>query len=356
MILRRIFYALAVLIAGFVVLLIATKGTHTPAFTDANGNPVPDSIAEERIVTLGGVDQYVLLRGLNKRAPLLLYVHGGPGMTSTPFLRTYNEQLEDHFLVVYWEQRGTSNSFSEDLNKSSMTIDQITNDLSELVDLMLAEFQQEEVLLVGHSWGTIPALEYSAESPNTVAAYIAVAQTTNQVESDKQGFEWALAKAQEKALEKSVNVLQNLGTPPYTYDEFVTQRKQVNFLGGGTVEAKSDLDFAFTAVKSAEFAWPKLGSLVKGVQFSGAALWEEQQQYDAFKRHPKLDVPVFMLSGRHDRIISPALASAYFDALDASEKEFIWFEESAHAPQFEEPELFNSTIIEIAKQIGLLSP
>jgi len=354
--LKRIFYTFVFLIAALAILLVATKGTHTPAFADSNGNPIPDSIAEERRVNLGGVEQYVLLRGLSKSAPLLIYVHGGPGMTSTPFLRTYNAQLEDHFLVVYWEQRGTNNSFSEDLDASSMTIDQITRDLSELTNLMLTEFQQSEILLVGHSWGTIPALEYAAASPDTIAAYIAVAQTTNQSDSDNQGYEWALAQAQEKKLLKSVSVLQNIGAPPYDYDEFVTQRKQVNFLGGGMLEANSDLNLAFTAMKTPEFAWPKLGRLVKGVQFSGAALWDEQQQYDAFKRHSSLDVPVFMLSGRYDRVISPELGEAFFESLDAPEKEFIWFEKSAHAPQFEEPDLFNATIIRLAQQIGLLSP
>jgi len=355
-ILFRTFIALVVVLAVAGVTLFATTGTSTPVFVDANGHSLPDALAEERMLNLGGVEQYVLLRGKNRSAPLLVYVHGGPGMTSTPFLRTYNKDLEDHFLVAYWEQRGTSNSYNDSLDPVSMNIDQITEDLGELIRLLSVEFNQEKVLLVGHSWGTVPALAHAAVSPNTVAAYIAVSQTVNQVESDTIGYEWALAEARKHQHKKSITVLEELGPPPYTIDEFVTQRRQVNFLGGGMRNPLSDLQLAWIALQTPEFAWPNLGPLVKGVQFSGGALWDEQQQYNAETRHPRIDVPLFMLLGRFDRVISSELGASYFDAVEAPQKELIWFEQSAHAPQFEEPEVFNATIVAIARQIGLLQP
>jgi proline iminopeptidase len=343
-----------ILAAGLGMLLFSTTGTSTPSILDSNGNELSGAIAEERMVTLGGDEQYLLLRGKNRSAPLLVYVHGGPGMTSTPFLRTYNAELEDHFLVAYWEQRGTSNSYTDRLDPSSMNINQIAADLSELVDKLTTEFNQEKVLLIGHSWGTIPAMEYASTSPDKVAAYVAVSQTVHQVKSDTIGYEWALAEAQKSELKKSIEVLKNLGPPPYSIDQFITQRKQVNFLGGGMRTPLSDLQFAWIALQTSEFAWPNLGPLVKGVKFSGAALWDEQQKFNAFESYPKVDTPFFMLSGRYDRVISSDLASSYFDFLEAPYKKLIWFENSAHAPQFEEPEAFNTTIVEIAKQIDLL--
>ncbi len=346
----RLLSAVALLIIGLVIVLFATRGTSTPEFADAD-----NAIAEERMLTLGGVEQSVLLRGRDRTAPLLVYVHGGPGMTATPFLRTYNADLEDHFVVVYWDQRGTSKSYSDDLDPADMTIAQITSDLGELIDTVLAEFNQEQVLLVGHSWGTIPALAHVATAPETVAAYVAVAQTTNQIESDTVGYEWALAEAQATGNTRSVERLEAIGAPPYTIDEFVTQRQQVNFLGGTMVEPLSDLQLARIAIRTDEFAWPNLGPLVNGVQFSGAAIWDEQQQYDAFTRHPSIDAPIFLLVGRHDRVISPDLGAAYIDSVDAPQKEVIWFENSAHSPQFDEPEAFNATVIDIAEQVGLLS-
>ena len=353
-ILLRIVIALVIVTAGVSILLYLTSGTSTPAFVDSDGNTHPEAIAEERMLTLGGVKQYVLLRGKKRSAPLLVYVHGGPGMTSTPFLRTYNAELENHFLVVYWEQRGTSNSYSDSLDPGAMNINKITEDLSELIKKLTIEFYQEKVLLVGHSWGTIPALAHVATSPDTVAAYIAVSQTVNQLESDTIGYEWALAEARNNGYEKSVVILEELGPPPYTIDEFVTQRKLVNFMGGGMRDPLSDLQLAWIALQTPEFSWPNLGPLIRGVQFSSAALWDEQKQYNATTRHPGLDVPLFMFSGRYDRVISAELGASYFDTVEAQHKEFIWFEKSAHAPQFEEPDIFNATVLKIARQIGLL--
>ncbi|NET38908.1 MAG: hypothetical protein F6K19_44175 [Cyanothece sp. SIO1E1] len=102
-----ILVSFAVLIIGLASALILTTRTSTPPFLDADGNVLTDSIAEERRVKLGGVEQYVLLRGRSRTAPLLVYVHGGPGGSETPFLRIYNAELENDFLTVYWDQRGT---------------------------------------------------------------------------------------------------------------------------------------------------------------------------------------------------------------------------------------------------------
>lgn len=351
---RRILIVLLILIILIAGVAFFTSGTSTPAFVDANGQVLPGSIAEERRVTLGGVEQYILLRGRDRTAPLLVYVHGGPGMTSTPFLRKFNADLENDFLAVYWDQRGTLNSFDAELDPAEFTIAQLTADLGELIDLLLAEFEQEKVLLVGHSWGTILGLEHVAARPETVAAYIGVAQTTSQQESDAEGFEWALAEAQATGNERVVSELEALGPPPYTIDEFVTQRQNVNLLGGGSIEGLSDLDYLRIALSTSEFAWPNVPTVVQGVRFSSEALWEEQREYDARTRHTSVEAPIVLMLGRYDRIISPRLGAEFLDALEAPYKELIWFENSAHSPLYEEPERFNEAVRQVAQDVGLL--
>jgi len=249
---KGILLVATICLLSIAIWLFLTKDTHTPNFVDGEGNKKVNSIAEERMITLGGVEQYVLIRGENTRNPLLVFVHGGPGMTATPFLRMHNHDLEKDFVVVYWEQRGTNNSYFEDLQPESMTIDQITNDLGELVDQLTDEFGQQKVLLLGHSWGTVPALVYAENWPEKVAAYVAIAQTVDQVESDTLGYEWAFEQARQKQLPRSIETLEQLGKPPYRYDQFVTQRKQVNFHGGSMVEPKSDLALAWSAMKTPE--------------------------------------------------------------------------------------------------------
>lgn len=352
---RRILVWLAILIAGLAGAAVLTSRTSTPPFLDTDGEVLPASIAEERRVTLGGVEQYVLLRGRDRTAPLLIYVHGGPGGSETPFLRTHNAELENDFLAVYWDQRGAVKSFDSTLDPSELNISRMTADLGELIDLLLAEFEQDRVLLVAHSWGTILALEHVAARPETVAAYIAASQTTSQMASDTEGFLWALAEARAPGDAKAVSGLEALGPPPYTPEEFMTQRRYLNEFGGVFVEPQSNLELLRSVLATPEFAWPDLISFFRGNAFSINALWSEQQRYDARTRHTRIEVPIILMLGRNDRVISPRLGAEYLDALEAPEKKLIWFEKSAHMPPIEEPEKFNAAVRRVARRVGILA-
>ncbi|MBE7385645.1 MAG: alpha/beta hydrolase [Leptolyngbya sp. SIO1E4] len=330
-----------------------TSRTSTPPFLDADGNVLTDSIAEERRVNLGGVEQYVLLRGRSRTAPLLVYVHGGPGGSETPFLRIHNAELENDFLTVYWDQRGTVKSFDARLDPAELTIARMTADLGELIDLLLAEFNQDQVLLVAHSWGTILALEYVAARPETVAAYISISQITNQMANDTESFLWALAEAQARGDAKAIATLETLGPPSYTAKEQMTRDRYLNRLGGIFVEPQSNLDLLWSVLALSEFAWPDFIAFLRGNAFSLEALCPEQQDYDAYKRHPKIEVPIILMLGRSDRVVSPRLGAEYLATLEVPDKELIWFEKSAHMVPFEEPEKFNAAVRQIARQVGL---
>ena len=351
---RRLLMSLVLLMATVGVLAYLTASTYTESFVDASGNLQPNSIAEERRVLLGGVEQYVLVRGKNRDAPLMVFVHGGPGAAETPFLRRHNAALEDDFVVVYWEQRGAVHSYDPESNPADITIDRLTNDLGELIDLLLAEFEQEKALLVAHSWGTVLALEHTAKHPETVAAYIAISQTTSQADSDAEGYDWVLARARESEDQEAIKLLEGIARPPYTIEQFITQRRFVNQFGGTFMTGDSDLALAFSMIQTDEFSWRDLPAFVQGVASSGAALWPEQKHYDARQRHPSIDVPIVMVMGRHDKVISPTLGAEYFEMLTAPEKELIWFEKSAHGPPFEEPEKFNKVVRQTACRVSLL--
>jgi proline iminopeptidase len=150
---------LGAVLVGLSAALALTAGTSTPPFRNPDGSIVQGSIAEERFVTLGGFRQYTLRRGRDRAAPLLLLIHGGPGTPETQLFRFYNSSLEDQFLVVNWDQRGAGKSWSARLDPATLTLDRLARDLDELVDLLLAEYGKEKVLLVAHSWGTELGME-----------------------------------------------------------------------------------------------------------------------------------------------------------------------------------------------------
>src|SRR5215469_18919899 len=95
----------------------------TPPFRDSAGSIVPDAIAEVSWVQLGGVDQWVLIRGRSRANPLLVILHGGPGSSETALFRAFNSEIEDAFTVVYWDQRGAGRSYRRSLDPATLTID-----------------------------------------------------------------------------------------------------------------------------------------------------------------------------------------------------------------------------------------
>jgi proline iminopeptidase len=341
----------AALIVALAVVMALTARTHTPPFRHPDGRLVEGSIAEERRVALGGWSQYVLIRGRDRTAPILLYVHGGPGTSEMPLLRVYNAALEQDFVVVTWDQRGTGKSYSASLDPATLTLDRMTRDLDELVDRLRAEFGQDRILLVCHSWGTQLGLEHVSRHPEKVAAYMGVGQVTSETESDALGYAWALAEARARGDDGAVRALEGIGPPPFSIANVKRQRKYIWRYGGVFHEPRSLLDLVFTSLKAPETSWPDVIAFVRGTSLSMQALWPTVQAFDANTSYPRLEVPVFFLLGRHDRQVSPALAAKYFERLQAPSKELIWFEGSAHSPPFEEPDSFNAAILRIAHEV-----
>jgi pimeloyl-ACP methyl ester carboxylesterase len=125
----------------------------TPFFRGPNGEIVPGSIAEINYLRLGGLDQWVMIRGESLTNPPLILLHGRPGFSEMRLFRHFNAPLEKSFIVVYWDQRGTGKSFDSKIPRSSMTVEQFIADLDELVDAVCKRVGKKKVAIFGHSWG-----------------------------------------------------------------------------------------------------------------------------------------------------------------------------------------------------------
>ena len=131
-------------------------------------------------VPLGGTEQYVAVRG-DAEGDILLWVHGGPGSPLSPVAYTFGEQLERDYLVVHWDQRGSGRSWFED--SAAVSPSQLLGDLAELVEWLCDRYARQRVVLVGYSFGTALCLQYAAAHPERVAAYVAVSQVTDLMQS-----------------------------------------------------------------------------------------------------------------------------------------------------------------------------
>ncbi|GMN04575.1 hypothetical protein [Erythrobacter sp. MTPC3] len=97
---RLVLVILALFIGVVVAWQYAGRWGHTQPFWSSTGDALPGSIAEMHRLKLGGVQQSVTVRGRSAMAPILIWLHGGPGQDETGLWRRFNASLEDHFLAV----------------------------------------------------------------------------------------------------------------------------------------------------------------------------------------------------------------------------------------------------------------
>jgi pimeloyl-ACP methyl ester carboxylesterase len=320
----------------------------TPPFRGPRGEFLPGSIAEVAYLRLGGVDQWVLIRGESVANPPLILLHGGPGWSETRFFRLFNAPLERIFTVVYWDQRGAGKSFDRGIPRSSMTVEQFIRDLDELVDTVCRRLGKTQVVLFGHSWGSALGVLYAARFPQKVAAYIGSGQYGDAAAGEVASYRYALAEAKRRGYKSALKKLHEIGPPPHTADRLLSERTWVARLEG-SMRPTAWWKLARIALGVKESSLVDLPQLIRGFRFSLDAMWVETSQLNLFHLAPTLDMPTFFFLGRKDHWVPPEVSVAYINALDAPSKRLVWFEESGHEPFADEPAKFNALMAELVR-------
>ena len=333
------------------LLFVEGCAIHTAPFRDERGVTIPGSIATMSDVAVGGITQRLWFRGLSASKPAVILLHGGPGASETALFRRFNAELERHFLMVYWDQRGTGRSYRNGIPPATMTIDGFVRDLDEVVEIVRRRFLKEHVVLLGHSWGTALGIAYAARFPDKVAAYVGVSQVADMREGERLSYEFARSQAVQRRDRSAAQALERIGRPPHTVDGMLTSRKWVERFGGSFHGNLSTGKLIWAALNADEANVIDLIKFGQGNRFSLRHLWNEFREFDGDDRLVSFRVPIFFLLGRHDWQVPAVLAARYFERIDAPVKRLVWFEQSAHNPPFEEPALFNQTLIDLLESV-----
>ncbi len=338
-----------------VAAAVAVSPGTTKPFSDENGNPLPESIAEASMVEVGGVRQFVLIRGRDRSNPVVLFLHGGPGDAQSALFRHYNSALEDHFVVVNWDQRGAGRSFDPAVETSALTENQLLSDAHELTLLLRERFGDRRVLLAGHSWGSYLGMRLAYRHPEDYAAYVGMGQVSNQPESEALSFRYALEEAKQRGRSDAVRQLEEVGPP----DVGGNYRGGLQGLGvqrcwvrefGGAAHRKGNLGallvFGWPIATFREYRLRDKWNYFEAESRSMAALEDDLLAGNLMSEVTSLEVPLFMFQGRYDQQTVTALTRRYFDGIAAPHKEFVEFEQSAHLVPYEEPERFLREMVE----------
>jgi pimeloyl-ACP methyl ester carboxylesterase len=324
----------------------------TPPFRGPDGEVVSGSIAEIAYRRLGGLDQWVMIRGQSVANPPLILLHGGPGLSETGLFRHFNAPLETRFTTVYWDQRGAGKSFDRTIPRSSMTVERFIADLDELVDAVCTRLEKTKVVIFGHSWGSALGVRYAARFPDKVAGYVGSGQYGDAAAGEATSYAFALAEAQRRGKRRSLKKLREIGPPPHTADQLWTQRTCLTRLDGG-MRPRAMWKLGRAVLASKESSILELPTTMRAFRFSLRAMWAETSRLNLLDLAPALEMPVFFFLGRNDHWVPPETSMTYFDALTAPSKQLIWFERSGHEPFIDEPTKFNAAIAELARPVAL---
>ncbi len=359
---RKTAIILTIVVVIIIVVIITIDGgpaEFTPPITDADGDVIPGSIAAIETVVLGGVEQTVTIRGANTTKPVLLFLHGGPGMPSSPWAtwNNFHADLEANFVFVHWDQRGAGKSYSEDLTADEMHLDNFVNDTLELTDILRERFDQDKIFLWGHSWGSGLGFETLRVNSEPYYAFIASAVRPNWNSTQQMGYEKVLEMAHQANDTEAIQSLESIQPFDPTNPDHVGIRNQFlsqYLIGDFHTEGLEDswLDYV-TSGMSPEYPSAYIDQTVAGMDFSRQTILLEVMTsgYDLTTDFPVSTIPVCFIHGRYDYQCPGELAEEYYNSLVAPIKSFTWFENSAHEVYYDEPDEFNQEMIRIADVI-----
>ncbi|WP_298584637.1 alpha/beta fold hydrolase [uncultured Kocuria sp.] len=329
----------------------------TPPIRSSGPSGTARAVAALEKVSIGGSEQWILIRSQDVRNPVVLFLHGGPGTSQLTSNRRGTRELERFFTVVNWDQRGAGKSYAAIADTGRMTIDQFVEDTGELTRHLLARFHQDRLVLVGHSWGSIIGALTVARHPDLFSCYVGIGQVADMAGGEAASYRWTVEQARRHHDRRAVAALARIGPPPYRGDwqrAVVTQRRLLGRFGGEVHDSRTGaLGLVLRGlVCSREYTLGDRINFFRGVMGSMELLWPELLEVNLRETVPELRVPVFFVEGRHDHEAPAELAEQYFDALAAPSKELVWFEDSAHLPHAEERDRFTRFMVERVRPVA----
>lgn len=336
---------LGTLLAPLFVQATDTASASTnDAFRDIRTIATKDGIEEQEFVTIGGVPQWISIRSRDRNAPILLVLHGGPGFTLSPVSDYYMRDWEEFFTVVQWDQRAAGKSYRRDAKAAlapTLTIDRFVLDAEEMVELLVKRFNQERVVVLAHSFGTIIGVKLAAKRPDLLHAYVGMGQFVDFMRSEELGYRQTLADARAARNQEAITELESIAPfpdrarPERNLQNLSTERRWLAHYGGYFRAGGEGHHYAVAKLSPMHTA-ADLEARQEAHNFIVENMWNEIGELD-LSRDVKFRVPVLIMQGRHDRGTSSVLVDEWYAAIEAPHKKLVWFEDSSHMVYEEEP-------------------
>lgn len=283
-------------------------------------------IQRAEAITIGGIRQWISMVGVDDQKPVLLFLHGGPGNSVMGYAEKFTGILQQHFVVVQWDQRESGKTAKLNASDKELSVGLMERDAVEVVNYLRARFEKETIYLVGHSWGGFLALLVASNHPELLTACIAVAPMVNQWQSERQTLDWLMTKARESNNQEAINELSQVRIPFGSPDELYYHRRWLLLSDRKNPPSK---DYVRN--------W--------GQKWFG--MYKEACGVNLFGKAPEIRCPVYFFVGSTDRQASSTITEAYYHALKAEKKDLFWFTKSGHSLNLTEPKKMQDIILSL---------
>jgi pimeloyl-ACP methyl ester carboxylesterase len=294
-------------------------------------------VHQEHFVPIGGAEQWVTIKGESCANPVILFLHGGPGNTLSPYADSIYGSWEKEFTLVQWDQRAAGRTYGRNPPpaESTLTIERMTEDGVELAKYLAQQLGKKKIILMGGSWGSILGVYMAKARPDLFYAYVGVSQIVSYRENQSASYSKVLAMARAAGDQRTVAALEALGPPPWE------NPRNSGILRRATraYEAKTSGPAPESWwVRSPAYATPQMradyleGEDFSYLQFVGLKGDGMFSKVDLPRLGRVFEIPVFVVHGSEDLVAVPDVAKRYFDGISAPQMEFVLVPYAGHDP------------------------
>lgn len=332
------------------------SGVYLPASYNVN-TYIPHSIStpiqETRFVTLGGIEQWITIRGADRANPVLLVVHGGPGDAQSSLRSTYAVYEKD-FTIVQWDQRGAGKTYAKNPD-SPPEPERVALDGIELAQHLCDYLSKKKILLLGHSWGSYLGIRMVQRRPELFAAYIGTGQVGSWRANVQTQFDFMLARSRAANDRKKVEQMEAIGTPDPTSAEqyFSWWRMRNPYMTQADVKWFEDLTEIVRT--NPEFTEEYMKTLGDGMNYSGRTILSAMLAIELPTTANTLKVPFFVIQGKEDMATPTSVAVKYFHAVKAPKKKLIIIDRAGHFAFVTHREEFLSALVKHVRPLAVKS-
>ncbi|MGZ3681811.1 MAG: alpha/beta fold hydrolase, partial [Ktedonobacterales bacterium] len=317
----------------------------------------PDGIVEERFVRIGGIDQWIGIRGEHRDNPVLLVVHGGPGFPYSPCASVLR-RWEKYFTIVEWDQRGAGKTFgrSGKAGTGELTFDRLAADGLEVAEFLRSYLRQRQIILLASSAGTLVGLPMVQRRPDLFSAYVGTDLNVHTLRAETLTYQVILERLRTAHNKKGVVILEAMGPDSSRWDiKAWTRKQQLTMQADPLMRDLPRTLLLGSPLTSPTHTLRDVWHVFAGQQFSQTQLFTQLIAHDAWRWGTRFEVPFFLFQGDSDLFTPTALAQEYFADVDAPIKKSALIKNAGHFAAFTQPDQFLAELLAHVRPLVVVS-